>query len=479
MMLTPSRYNVVIGGSSHAIVWNTKTRSLRVFPSTSKILEFIESAFVSERYEQILLSEESPDYLEALIAKQQGFLVGNDEYLKESMGEVEIKRPQEDFFNIVITTTLGCNFNCSYCCQGTDKEFEFIPEAMISHITQMIDSTSLQKIKITWYGGEPLLNPQLVINASNHIKRHVETRGGHYKGEMYTNGYLLTHRMATKLADAGISHFQISIDGSKSSHDTSRMLRNGSPSYDQIMKNINENWQKNSKSLTYTIRINLSSESLEISQVISDLINSGARSWKFARYYLAPIENRMGTSDGNEETLSNLEKFADVYTEFLKLADINGLNGIMPYFNQGLCTATRKNSMIVTPSGEIHKCWDTVTTSAESVAEISQINASLMSKITDNKWTNFDAMLNKNCRNCRLLPVCGGNCAIKHYQHYAESEGFHSACPPLKFLLGEYLIRRVEECSQDLPYTPNNFAENRKISVKDLHVSMKSVVTNS
>jgi uncharacterized protein len=187
----------------------------------------------------------------------------------------------------------------------------------------------------------------------------------------------------------------------------------------------------------------------------------------------------MGTSAGNEDALSNLDKFASVYTEFLELADINGLNGIMPYFNQGLCTATRKKSMIVTPSGEIHKCWDTVTTSAESVADIAQISGALIRKISDNKWTNFDASLNNNCRNCRLLPVCGGNCAIKHYEHYGESEGFHSACPPLKFLLGEYLIRRVEQSSQDLPYTSKNFAANRKISINALQVSAKSSVTIS
>jgi uncharacterized protein len=470
-MLRASLYNITIQGETHSIVWNTKSRALRAFPNNSFILSLIQSKSALRDELQHLATNDSNEHLEILTSKVQGFLVDDKEYYREQNRQVEVHMQPENILNIVITTTLGCNFNCSYCCQGTEKVFEFIPEVTITRIIEIINASTLNKVKITWYGGEPLLNPNLVIEASQKIKEHIEHQGRVYMGEMYTNGYLLTSRLATKLANAGINHFQISIDGSRSTHDASRMLRNGSPSYDQIMDNINQNWEVNANTISYTFRINLSSECSEIKRVVSDLIASGADRWEFARFYLAPIEKRMGTNDENGETLDNLERFADIYTEFLDLADSNAVKAVMPHFNQGICTATRKNSLIVTPNGEIHKCWDTVTTPSESVAKITESTKSIVSKIVVNKWTDFDATLNINCSKCRLLPVCGGNCAVKHYDNYREMEGFHAGCPPLKFLLGEYLIRRLEELCTSLPYSKDNFAGARKVPLTQLQIT--------
>lgn len=55
---------------------------------------------------------------------------------------------------------------------------------------------------------------------------------------MVTNGYLLTDDKARMLRELGIRHLQITLDGSKKTHDSRRFLLGGKPTYDTIINNL-------------------------------------------------------------------------------------------------------------------------------------------------------------------------------------------------------------------------------------------------
>ena len=55
---------------------------------------------------------------------------------------------------------------------------------------------------------------------------------------MTTNGYLLYGTTLSTLLTLGINSFQITLDGNMESHNATRMLKDGSKTFDKIWENI-------------------------------------------------------------------------------------------------------------------------------------------------------------------------------------------------------------------------------------------------
>lgn len=74
----------------------------------------------------------------------------------------------------VIAPTLNCNYNCVYCFENKENRklrMNFnTAEDILSFIIKQIESNKLIKsIKITWFGGEPLLSYDLILEFSKKI----------------------------------------------------------------------------------------------------------------------------------------------------------------------------------------------------------------------------------------------------------------------------------------------------------------------
>lgn len=93
---------------------------------------------------------------------------------------------------------------------------------------------------MNWTGGEPLLefkNITSLMERINFIANKNKISIDHF---MVRNGYLLTSDRAKKLKELGVKRIQITIDGSKKSHDQRRILANKEGTFDKIIENINK-----------------------------------------------------------------------------------------------------------------------------------------------------------------------------------------------------------------------------------------------
>jgi len=120
---------------------------------------------------------------------------------------------------VTLFLTHKCNLRCKMCGQwgdrgvtkqkdnvGTDMSFE--------DVKRIIDDISSFKPNITLFGGEPLLNRNII-----EIIRYIKSKKMHCL--MITNAFLL-EKYAEKLADAGLDELNISLDGTKEVHDEIR-----------------------------------------------------------------------------------------------------------------------------------------------------------------------------------------------------------------------------------------------------------------
>lgn len=90
-------------------------------------------------------------------------------------------------YSIWVTST--CNMKCKYCYVEEMKDKQNFPIASVYRLMDFICNTyNNQRIKINFFGGEPLLNLKLIKLIVSEIEKHEEFEVSYY---MTTNGLLL------------------------------------------------------------------------------------------------------------------------------------------------------------------------------------------------------------------------------------------------------------------------------------------------
>ncbi len=98
--------------------------------------------------------------------------------------------------------TRRCNLTCGYCTEYDN----YSPPVPLDTLKERIDAIHrLNTVNISLLGGEPLMHPQLT-----EIIAYANRQG---QVSVTTNGFLVTEELIHKMADAGLSNLEISIDG--------------------------------------------------------------------------------------------------------------------------------------------------------------------------------------------------------------------------------------------------------------------------
>jgi uncharacterized protein len=138
-----------------------------------------------------------------------------------------------------------CNLACPYCYvyNSPDKSWEHRPKFMSAAIVSMIAARisehvvrhKLERVYITFHGGEPLLAG--ASRLASYIEILKTTIPAQVSFGMQTNGTLLTPTILNVLSSVG-SSVGISLDGDEASHDRNRYFVSGNGSYFKVRKGI-------------------------------------------------------------------------------------------------------------------------------------------------------------------------------------------------------------------------------------------------
>ena len=174
---------------------------------------------------------------------QLGFLVPHT--LNEFQA-VSSRRDQlfsDENLTLTLIVTKKCNFRCTYCYETHEEEImtDDTWESLHTLIKKRVEKQGLKNWTINFFGGEPLLEYQRIIEfllrVQNIMKEHPEIA---FSGSIVTNGYLLTPQIYTKLIDLGITTYQITVDGFPKIHDRYRPLRNGRGTFKRVLTNLSD-----------------------------------------------------------------------------------------------------------------------------------------------------------------------------------------------------------------------------------------------
>lgn len=145
-----------------------------------------------------------------------------------------------EFTTLVLVLTEDCNFRCSYCTfsgaydnEGLHRQISMAESTALAALDFFFQRTSVATPAVTFYGGEPLLEKDLLKK----VVRHARAKNPRTLTQFTTNGYLLDESFVRFLIESDTAVI-ISLDGPEEIHNSCRVLRSGAGTFRRIVQNI-------------------------------------------------------------------------------------------------------------------------------------------------------------------------------------------------------------------------------------------------
>jgi uncharacterized protein len=144
-------------------------------------------------------------------------------------------------YRIQMLMAQGCNLGCRYCYawrNGSNQKHTLMPWAIARQAVNYLvwKSGDRQDLQITFFGGEPLLNFEVIVQVVQYCRQLEAALGKRFLFELCTNATLLDRNVVDFLVNNRFLLF-ISIDGWREMHNASRPSISGEDLYDVIVGN--------------------------------------------------------------------------------------------------------------------------------------------------------------------------------------------------------------------------------------------------
>ena len=359
----------------------------------------------------------------------------------DAMGRAACAAPHG--IGLTICPTMGCNFDCPYCFEDhfAGKMTQEVQDDVVALAERMLDASGTKNIGVTWFGGEPLLAPDIIESLSERLMALAEERGGNYQAGIITNGYLLTQDIVDMLERCKVNSAQVTIDGMGATHDATRRLANGGPTFERITTNLRELSIPFKVHIRHNVHEDNRAEMDELSAFIDELAE---KSGNKLRYYPAPVTGS-GTAD---------ERGAQVDLLCAGNASEVGIRQEAGRFQKGrghYCGAHTIWSVGIDEKGNLQKCWESIDKPIISFGTAHDWDpANPLTTASDpDKLTNFlntaCPVPDDECDECVWLPMCVGGCPYKRL--YSERQCVAFKDEPEKYVLA--LRDRIGEDKSD------------------------------
>lgn len=344
------------------------------------------------------------------ILKSNGFVVDND--FNENLAlEYLFKKNffnNKRFLNIVLVPSLACNFKCPYCFEKVNTNKNYFNSQVDEYFEQLKiysknNFNNYENIEISLFGGEPLLFFDRIINYFEQIEEYFPNLN--YTSSIVTNGALLTKVRILQLLKYNCKSFQITIDGYKDTHDKLRIFKDGRPSYDLLIKNINEFVPLLPEDCIFNLRINLNNVSVEnVKRTLND-VDSNIR--HKIKVLFRPVYNTDCFNQKNTNNLSELKQYYDLAIKYGYEIVKN------TYFYQSCESCSGDNFFFIMPDMTVWKCINDLNFKKACIGKIESNGEIKFNAKNLINWYNLSNCFNDiECKNCSLLPDCFGGCVL-------------------------------------------------------------------
>jgi uncharacterized protein len=403
--------------STYCKIYPYRDNSVLLF-STKKASKILIPKSMLKDIKKDNISEEEKETLVEL-----GFLVNSaEEEKKEMLGFMDEINAVNKTFSAILVMNLDCNLACKYCFEGNRKGRFYLTRETADLFIDFVKNnvfSNKEEIKITFYGGEPLLSTELIIYISERLKAltnvsptshlytplHPSQEGNKliFSISLITNGTLLTPDVMGRLKPLGLKNASVTLDGPKEVHDMFRPFKSGKGTFDLIIRNIKDVCDM----INVQIGGNFTKENYHQFPCLLDyLMDNGLTPDKISHVKFDPVfreSEEFASPDFHEGCESINEPWlfdAGIFLRGEILKRGYKTQKIIP----SLCMMELKDSLVVNYDGGFYKCPGLIGREEFRVGDIK-------TGIKDYRQShNLDNWKNDECLNCSYLPLCFGGC---------------------------------------------------------------------
>lgn len=331
--------------------------------------------------------------------------------------------PIQGIFSLFLLVTSRCNMGCKYCVvnmpekqtatdvQESPMMSREVADAALSVFFRELGKCNAPVAKITFYGGEPLLNKDLLCYLVPKI-RSLRYTGQKAPIEIlcFTNGLQYDESVASMFKEHDVT-VGFSIDGTQEQHDTARKGSGGESTFEQIIRNYHRYCEKEIRTgISCTIGAHNVAYLPQIARYFADELK--ARSVQFQ----TPIQMKDNSNplyvSMKDAARSALEGFK--YLRSKNIEEGLALRRIAP-FTQGIfhyrdCLAVGGELSVAT-DGTIGPCHNAIGSNKDLFrGNILDENCNPFVNSVFTEWYSRMPLNMTACQQCPFIALCGGGC---------------------------------------------------------------------
>ena len=339
-----------------------------------------------------------------------------------------------------------CNLNCGYCFASQGKyhgdralmSFEVGKQALDF---LMDHSGTRRNLEVDFFGGEPLMNWDVVKQLVQYARSVEKERGKNFRFTLTTNGVLIDDDVI-EFANKEMSNVVLSLDGRKEINDRTRVDYAGNGSYDRIVPKFQKLVAARGGK-DYYMRGTFTHANPDFTNDVFHMADLG-----FTELSMEPVV--CAADDPAALTPEDLEIVKEQYEILAKDMLRRQEEGkpitfyhYMLDLTEGPCIYKRISGcgsgteyMAVTPWGDLYPCHQFV---GEEEYKLGDVWNGVTNTALREDFRSCNAYARKECENCWAKLYCSGGCAANAYHATGSIRGIYES--------GCELFRKRIECA--------------------------------
>lgn len=346
-----------------------------------------------------------------------------------------------------------CNLNCEYCFASQGKyhgeralmSFE-VGKRALDFLVE--NSGTRHNLEVDFFGGEPLMNWQVVKDLVAYARELEKTVDKHFRFTLTTNGMLVDDDVID-FANREMDNVVMSLDGRKEINDHFRKTVGNVGSFDIIVPKF-QKFVKARSGKSYYIRGTFTHRNPDFTKDIQTMLDLGFDELSMEPVVCPPTDKYALTEDDKQIIFKEYEKLADMMIERRKAHKPFTFYHYMLDLEGGPCIYKRISGcgsgteyLAVTPTGELYPCHQFVGNKDYLMGDIWQGVNRL--DIRD-KFKQCNAYSRPECENCWARLYCSGGCAANAYNATGDINGVYGyGCDLFKKRIECAIMLKVDE----------------------------------
>ena len=320
-----------------------------------------------------------------------------------------------------------CNLACRYCF-ASEGEYNGARGLMSYEVGKaaldflIANSGSRRNLEVDFFGGEPLLNFEVVKKLVAYGRSQERKSDKHFRFTLTTNGVLLNDEI-TDFLNREMDNVVLSIDGRKDVHDRMRPYRGGAASYDKILPNLIRFREKRGDK-KYYVRGTFTRNNLDFSKDVLHLNELGFKEISVEPVVASPSDDYAIPEDALDKLYAEYDALAAEMVRRIGTDKEFNFFHFMIDLEGGPCVYKRLSGcgsgteyLAVTPDGELYPCH-------QFVGKPEYLMGDVYNGVTNAEARRDFASVNvyqkSDCRKCFAKFYCSGGCAANAYNFHGD-----------------------------------------------------------